>query len=522
MTSLSTHAPIWKKLCAHRDVIVKHGLSDIILNDPDRVERQDIKVDGINLNYTLNKVTTETMDLLIKLASECRVESWRARMFAGEKINHTEKRAALHTALRQLGDMAIMVDGHDIVGDIRTMQKQMQRIVADIRDATWKGHTGRPIRHIVNIGIGGSDLGPRLVCGALAPNATGPEVHFVANVDAADLLPKLTELDAAETVFIVASKTFTTQETLLNATTAREWLTKRLGDQAVAKHFIAVTTNHDGAKAFGILPDNILPIWDWVGGRFSVWSGVGLSIALSLGMDTFMRMLEGAAAMDQHFRDAPLAKNMPIVLAMLGIWNSTIMGADAHAVLPYCERLRELPRFLQQLEMESNGKTTNRDGVAAETTTCPVLFGEPGTVAQHSLHQWLHQGTLGVSADFIGVAADRDMRPDHHKALLANMTAQACALAFGSSDPAKPEAFYPGNKSSTMIMLERLDARNLGMLLALYEHKVFVQSVIWNINCFDQPGVELGKSIAKTLLSNAVAADPVAQFMARFHNRIAV
>ncbi len=392
-------------------------------------------------------------------------------------------------------------------------------LVDEVREGIRKGATGKPIRHVVNIGIGGSDLGPRLAVKALSRYASGPQVHFVANADAFDLVSVIGGLDPAETLFVVVSKTFTTQETLLNANTARKWLVDRLGEKAVAQHFIAVSVNEAEVKKFGIDTQRMLPMWDWVGGRFSVWSAVGLSVALAVGMDHFEKMLEGAAIMDEHFLNAPLAQNMPVLMALLGIWNGNFLGAQAQAILPYSERLRDLPRYLQQLEMESNGKSVTRDGHMADYATAPVMFGECGTVGQHSFHQWLHQGSHPTPADFIGVVEDDLTLPEHHRAMQSNMAAQACALAFGQ-DADIPQEKYPGSRPSNILMLDRLDPYHFGMLLALYEHKVFVQGVVWNINSFDQPGVELGKRLAKGIATGATSKNAQGELMARFYERI--
>ncbi len=522
MTPPLTQSSSWRNLLQHRDVMRRKRLLDIALVEPDRLKSFELSLDGLRLNYALNAVTAETIALLMKLARERDVESWRERMFKGEKINETENRAVLHVALRRKETTPLLLDGHDVMQDVKAMRQKMARHVTAIRNGQWTGATGKPIRHIVNIGIGGSDLGPRLVTMALQSYASGPQAHFVANVDVADLLSKLKILDPAETLFLVVSKTFTTQETLLNARTARQWLVEHLGEQAVGKHFLAVSTNYEAMKAFGIDAENALPMWDWVGGRFSLWSAVGLSAAIAVGMDHFQQLLSGAAAMDEHFRSAPLEQNMPVMLAMLGVWNGTVMGARVQAVLPYNERLRDLPRYLQQLEMESNGKTATRGGGEVDCVTAPVLFGEPGTIGQHSFHQWLHQGSDAIMADFIGVAQDADHQPEHHRVLLANMVAQAGALAFGQTQTTARHELYPGNRPSNLIILDRLDPFHLGLLLALFEHKVFVQSVIWNINAFDQPGVELGKRLATKLLSGENPVDPAWNLLMNLYNQIAV
>ncbi|MBV8061921.1 MAG: glucose-6-phosphate isomerase [Alphaproteobacteria bacterium] len=501
MTSQLTASPAWRALQQHRADTAGRHVADML--DAARVGRLVLSLDGLHLNYAAHDVSDETLKLLVALARQQQVEGWRDRMLSGDKINNTEDRAVLHTALRQQGDQPVLVDGKDVMPDIRAVQQKMEDFVERVRSGAWKGATGKPIRHIVNIGIGGSDLGPRMVVEALAGSQSVPQVHFVANADAHDIQPMLDGLDPAETLFVVVSKTFTTQETLLNANRARAWLTAALGDDAVSKHFVAASSNVQAVKDFGIDPDNIYPLWDWVGGRYSLWSSVGLSIALGLGMDQFKQLLAGAAAMDRHFATAPLEQNLPVLMAMLGVWQQNFHDTGALAILPYDERLRDLPRFLQQLDMESNGKSVTRDGQPVDYETGPVIFGECGTISQHSFHQLLHQGPKALPADFIVVAEDDLGLPEHHQAVLTNAAAQIGALALGDPSAAVPQNRYSGNRPSTLIKLDRLDPYHLGMLLALYEHKVFVQGVVWNINSFDQPGVELGKQMAKALVSGA-------------------
>lgn len=497
--SVLTQSPAWQQLVRQKAELSGRELTDVILSDPQRLNNNTIQVEGLRLNYALQFVTPQTIDLLVALAQQQKVEEIRAQMWNGEKINITEDRAVLHIALRQKSDAPITVDGRDIMLDVRAVRQKMVAFSTQVRGGIWKGVTGKSIKHVINIGIGGSDLGPRMVVHALEPCLTGPVVDFVANADASDLMSKLKNLDPAETLFVIVSKTFTTQETILNAHTARKWIINALGEKAIAQHFVAVSSNHTAVQDFGIHTDHIFPIWDWVGGRFSLWSAVGLSIMLAAGDKHFDALCDGAAAMDEHFRTAPLAQNMPVVLALLGIWQRNFLGAGALGILPYGERFAALPGYLQQLEMESNGKAVTRDGETADYPTSPILFGERGTVGQHSFHQWLHQGSEKIPVDFIGVVEDDMHCPKHYQAVLTNMTAQAGALAFGRSNASKPYDVYPGGRSSNLIVLDRLDPYHLGMLLALYEHKVFVQGIIWNINSFDQPGVELGKRMAKVL-----------------------
>jgi len=516
-------SPAWQALNRHREHLRTKSAVEVILDDPARLDKFDLQVDGLRLNYAFQNATDETLALLMALAKQQDVEGWRHRMFSGEKINTTEDRAVLHTALRRKGDTPVLVDGVDVLPEIRATQNRISAFVDDVRLGKWKGATGKNFKTIVNIGIGGSDLGPRLATQALRGFVTSFGVHFVANADAFELESVLKIADPAQTLFVVVSKTFTTQETLLNARTARQWLVEKLGEAAVAKHFVAVSVNRREVEAFGIHADNLFPMWDWVGGRYSLWSSVGLSLALAIGNEAFRELLAGAGAMDAHFQSAPLASNMPVVLAMLGIWNRNFLGGEALAILSYCERLRDLPRYLQQLEMESNGKSVTRVGVPVDYGTAAIIFGDCGTVGQHSFHQWLHQGTNPIPADFIGIASDDLNQPEHHRVLLLNLIAQMGALAFGQPDQKTPQDIYPGRRSSNLIMLKKLDPYRLGLLLSLYEHKTFVQGIIWEINSFDQPGVELGKRMAKNLdkgTENDAGTSAIATFMAQFLSKI--
>ncbi len=495
----ATQTEAWGQLQAHYEKTKDVSLAALFEQDPARAQKWGFSLGGLTADFSHTHLTGEMLDLFLDFAKEQELKAWREKMFTGAKINNTEDRAVLHVALRGGTEAPVLVDGKDIVPEISATHAKMESFVMQVRDGTWCGATGQPIRAIVNIGIGGSDLGPRLVVSALSSRAKGPKVHFVANVDAFALNDVLEGLDPATTLFVVVSKTFTTQETLLNASSARQWLIDALGEDAVAQHFVAVSTNQVAVEAFGMAPDNVFAMWDWVGGRYSLWSAVGLSIALSIGWEGFKKLLSGAAQMDRHFATAPLARNIPFLMGALGVWYRNFGQAPALAVLPYAERLRDLPRFLQQLDMESNGKSVTRDGEALDYETAPIIFGECGSVSQHSFHQWLHQGTGLVLSDFIGVREDDQNRPDHHAILHAHMKAQIDALAFGEkqTDPAKANA---GNKPSESLTLERLDPENLGLLLALYEHKIFVQGVLWEIDSFDQFGVELGKKLAKDSL----------------------
>jgi len=494
-----TAQPVWAELQAHFAKIKDMRLAELFAVDPARAQRYAVQTCGLSFDFSRTHMTDETLALLTALASAQDVEGWRTKMFVGEKINHTEGRAVLHTALRAQTETPILVDGQDVLPAIRALQAKMKAFTAAVRGGSWMGATGKKITDVVNIGIGGSDLGPRLVVKALSQQADGPRVHFAANVDAADLHGALRGLDPATTLFVVVSKTFTTQETLLNATQARAWLVAALGEAAVANHFVAVSTNKQAVEAFGIKTDNMFPLWDWVGGRYSLWSSVGLSIALAVGWDGFAQMLSGAAAMDAHFCAAPLDQNAPVLAALVGLWYRNFWGTPALAVLPYSERLRELPRFLQQLDMESNGKSVTKAGEPVDYATGPIVFGECGSVGQHSFHQWLHQGPSMVLADFIGVKADDLNAPEAHRVLSVHMNAQIEALKSGrqSDDPARVNA---GNKPSMVVWMDRLDPAHLGALIAFYEHKVFVQGLLWDLNSFDQFGVELGKKLAQEML----------------------
>jgi len=498
-----TQTRAWAALQALYEKEPRASLADLFASDNARAGWLSVRVDGLFIDLSRHLVTREVLEALLALAREQDLERWREKMFSGEAINATEKRAVLHTALRARDDASIVVEGRDVMEEVRACRKNLEGFVSDVRSGAWRGASGKAITDIVNIGIGGSDLGPRFVVSALRSQWSGPRVHFVANVDPVDLLDVLEPLNPATTLFVVVSKTFTTQETLLNAMSARAWLISALGEAAIARHFVAVSTNRKAVELFGIDAErNMFAMWDWVGGRYSLWSAVGVSIALAVGYGAFRDLLSGAAAMDAHFRSAPLAVNAPVLFGLIGLWSRNFCGMTAEAVLPYGERLRELPRYLQQLNMESNGKSVTRDGSSVDYATGPVIFGECGSVGQHSFHQWLHQGTDCVGAEFIGVTDDGMCRPDHTMVLQAHMAAQIEALKSGraSADPARANQ---GNKPSVVIQLERLDPYHLGLLLALYEHKVFVQGVLWDINSFDQFGVELGKKLAAEILAGS-------------------
>lgn len=497
-------------------------LRDWFAEDPERAERYALEVYGLYLDYSKNRISDESLRLLLGLAEEAGVSQAAKEMFSGEKINGTENRAVLHVALRNQSNTPIVVDGEDVMPAVKEVRQRMAAFAERIRSGEWKGHTGRPIRNIVNIGIGGSDLGPVMAYEALKPYADRSlTVRFVSNIDGTHLVEAVRDLDPEETLFIVASKTFTTQETLTNAISARDWLLERLKDQkAVARHFVAVSTNAEKVSAFGIDTANMFGFWDWVGGRYSLCSAIGLSLMIAIGPRAFEEMLDGFHAMDQHFLNAPFAENMPVILAVLGIWYNNFFGAESHALLPYDQYLSRFPAYFQQCDMESNGKYITRNGARVTWQTGPVIWGEPGTNGQHAFYQLLHQGTKLVPADFIGFMHSQNPIGDHHDKLMANFFAQTEALAFGKTAEdveaeGTPPALIPhrtfiGNRPTNTLLARRLTPFTLGQLIALYEHKVFVQGVIWDIYSFDQWGVELGKVLANRILPELTGSEEAA------------
>jgi glucose-6-phosphate isomerase len=527
MTKISnSHA--WKALEVHKKAIDNQHLRDLFAADPDRFKRFSIRFGDMLLDYSKNRVTAETMDLLVALANEACLRTWQERMFSGDMINNTEKRSVLHVALRNTADKPIFVDGQDVMPAVLRVLAQMRRFSDQVRSGAWTGHTGKRITDVINIGIGGSDLGPVMVTEALKPyQQPGLNVHFVSNVDGTHISETLKKLHPETSLFIVASKTFTTQETLTNAISAREWLMSTLGKEAVAKHFVAISTNTREVTGFGIDPNNMFEFWDWVGGRFSLWSAIGLPIAIAIGMDNFEELLTGGRMMDEHFRTAPFAANMPVVLALIGVWNTSFLGAESYAVLPYDQYLHRLPAYLQQADMESNGKYVTRDGMRVDYRTGPILFGEPGTNGQHSFYQLIHQSTRLVPCDFIAPAQSHNPINDHHAILMSNFFAQTEALMRGKTEgevrdelarqglsgaeleALAPHKVFDGNRPTNSILLRRIDPRTLGKLIALYEHKIFTQGVIWGVNSFDQWGVELGKQLAKAILPELAGDAPV-------------
>ncbi len=498
----------WSDLQRHAEQAAPFDLRELFRDDPDRAERMSHEAAGLFIDYSKNLVTDETLTLLGRLAVAAGVSERRDRMFAGERINTTEDRAVFHVALRAPRDARLEVDGRDIVGEIHAVLDSMAAFATRVRDGSWKGHTGRPIRNIVNIGIGGSDLGPLMATRALAHYASRDlTVRFVSNIDATDFAEKTRDLDPAETLFVVCSKTFTTLETLTNARTARRWCVDSLGEEAaVARHFAAVSTNAAAVEEFGIDPANMFGFWEWVGGRYSLCSAIGLSLMIAIGPEQFAELLAGFHAMDEHFRTAPVERNLPMILGLLGVWYGSFLGDATHAVLPYDDYLSLLPAYLQQLDMESNGKSATLDGAKTGYATGPVVWGQPGTNGQHAFFQLLHQGTQRVPCDLIGFARSLNETGNHHDLLTANLIAQSEALAFGkTADEVRADGVrdrliahrtFPGSRPSNVIFAERLTPAVLGSLIALYEHKVFVQGAVWNLNSFDQWGVELGKVLA--------------------------
>ena len=517
-----TQSPAWQALARHRDALSSTPIRALFAADATRADRFSLEAAGVFVDFSKNLVTDETIALLGALARVAGVEQRREAMFKGERINVTEARPVLHVALRAPSGMAISVDGEDVVPHVHGVLAQMRRFSDAVRDGAWLGHTGRTITDIVNIGIGGSDLGPRMVCEALRPY--GHErltMHFVSNVDGADIDEVLRAIDPATTLFIVASKTFTTRETLQNAHTARAWLlASGAPESAVARHFVAVSTNAQAVAAFGIDTANMFAFWDWVGGRYSLWSAIGLPIALYIGADAFGELLAGAHAMDRHFAQAPLERNLPALLGLIGVWYTNFFGAASHLVAPYDRYLHRLPAYLQQLDMESNGKTVTLDGERVDYATGPVIWGEPGTNGQHAFFQLLHQGSALIPADFIACMAPHHKLDAHHTILLANCFAQTEALMNGAPSPDEPHRNFEGNRPTNTLCLDRLEPATLGALIALYEHKVFVQGAIWQINSFDQWGVELGKRLAVEIEREIAAPGTVATHDSSTNNLI--
>ena len=524
MTNLSD-TTAWRALDAHFARVASAHMRDLFADDPDRFESLSLRACGILLDYSKNRATGETMHLLRALARESGVMERARAMFSGARINETEDRAVLHALLRDSRESPVCEVDETLRAGVERVLAAMERFSEAVRSGRWRGYAWERVADVVNIGIGGSDLGPRMVCRALAPHADGPRVHFVSNIDGAHLTSTLRGLDPTRTLFVVASKTFTTVETMANARAARRWLLDAVGDDAaVARHFVAASANRAAVVEFGIAPDNMFEFQDWVGGRYSLWSAIGLPIAIAVGMTKFRELLAGAHAMDRHFRDAPLDRNMPVTLALLGVWYVNFFGAETHAVLAYDQRLDRFAAHLQQLDMESNGKRVTLESTTVDYPTGPIVWGEPGTDGQHAFFQLLHQGTRLVPADFLVAARCDHLLEDQHRLLVANCLAQTEALMLGRSEdearadleaagvPARragslaAHKAFDGNRPSNTLMVERLDPFTLGALVALYEHKVFVQGAIWRVNSFDQWGVELGKELADSIAREL--ADP--------------
>jgi glucose-6-phosphate isomerase len=504
--------PAWRALRAHYEQASKLHLRDLFAADPGRGERLSLEALGLYLDYSKNRITDETLALLVRLAQECGLAEHIAAMFSGAKINVTEDRAVLHVALRAPRGEKILVDGADVVPEVHAVLERMAVFCEAVRSGAWRGHTGRPIRNVINIGIGGSDLGPVMAYEALRHySRRDMTFRFVSNVDGTDFAEATRDLDPEETLFIVCSKTFTTLETLTNAHTARAWSLRKLGDErAIRRHFVAVSTNAAEVAKFGIDPQNMFGFWDWVGGRYSIDSAVGLSTMLAIGADQFRAMLAGFHAMDEHFRSAPFERNLPVLMGLLAVWYNDFFGAQTAAVFPYDQYLKRFPAYLQQLTMESNGKHVTLAGAPVGTQTGPIYWGEPGTNGQHSFYQLIHQGTRLIPCDFIGICQTLNPLGQHHDLLLANLIAQTEALAFGKTaaevraagTPAAlvPPRTFEGNRPTNTLLVERLTPHSLGLLIALYEHSVFTQGVVWSIDSFDQWGVELGKVLANRIV----------------------
>jgi glucose-6-phosphate isomerase len=519
-----TQLSAWKALTAHYQEISDIHMRDLFQQDPERFNKFSLRFKDILLDYSKNRVNQETMRLLFELARKVDLKAAIEHMFAGEKVNNTEDRAVLHVALRNRSNRPILADGADVMPEVNDMLARMREFTEKVRNGQWTGCTGKQITDIVNIGIGGSDLGPVMVCEALKPFAQeGLNVHFVSNVDGTQIVETLKGLSRETTLFVVVSKTFTTQETITNASTARDWFLTRGGTRAaVAKHFVAVSTNAGAMENFGIDTEQMFEFRDWVGGRYSLWGAAGLSIALYVGMDSFENLLAGAHDMDEHFSTAPFEENMPVILALLGVWYNNFFDADSHAILPYDQHMHRFPAYIQQLDMESNGKRVTRIGETVDYSTGPIVWGEPGTNGQHAFYQLIHQGTKLIPTDFLAPADSINPIGQHHTLLLANFFAQTEALMLGKNkdevrtelategssgdalEALLPHKVFPGNRPSNSILFQKLLPHTLGALIAIYEHKIYVQSVVWNLNAFDQWGVELGKQLAGRILPQLI------------------
>ncbi len=524
-----TQTTAWSQLVQHYQSIQGQAMKQLFQQDPERFEKFSLYLEDMLVDVSKNIITEETCKLLIKLAEETKVKDAIESQFTGKKINVTETQAVLHTALRNRSNTPVEVDGQDVMPEINAVLEQMKQFCDKLHSGAWKGYTGKSITNIVNIGIGGSHLGPYMVTEALKPySRAGMSVYFISNVDGTDAAETLKKLDPETTLFIIASKTFGTQETLANAHTARSWFLEKAKDEdQIKKHFVALSTNKERVTAFGIAEENMFRFWGWVGGRYSLWSAIGLPMACVLGFDNFVELLEGAHTMDKHFRETPFRQNIPVMLALIGLWYTNFFGAASEAVLPYDQYLHALPAYLQQLNMESNGKSVNRAGEPVNYATGPIIWGEPGTNGQHSFYQLIHQGTQLIPCDFIAPVRSHNPLGNHHQLLLSNFFAQTEALmkgktreevvaeleAAGKTDEASqatiPFKVFEGNKPSNSIMFKQLTPRIMGMLVAMYEHKVFVQGVIWDVYSYDQWGVELGKKLAESIQKELTGNEPV-------------
>ena len=521
-----TQSPAWKNLEAHKKEMESTTMRELFASDPNRFSKFSTEFAGILFDYSKNRVTEKTIDLLVALAEQAQIKEKADRMFAGEKINITERRAVLHVALRNRSNSPIYVDGKDVMPDVNRVLDKMKGFCERVRSGEWRGYTGKAITDVVNIGIGGSDLGPCMVCEALTPYQSVVTPHFVSNVDGTHIVETLKKLDPETTLFIIASKTFTTQETMTNAESAKKWLLDKAGTaDAVAKHFVALSTNRDAVVKFGIDPENMFEFWNWVGGRYSLWSAIGLSIALSVGFDNFEQLLTGAHEMDEYFRSTPYRENIPVLMALLGVWYNNFWNAETQAILPYDQYMRRFAAFLQQGDMESNGKGVDRENQRVDYSTGQIVWGEPGTNGQHAFYQLIHQGTKLIPCDFLAPVQTQNPIGDHHAKLIANFIAQTEALMKGKTEDeayaellksgldeaeAKrlaPSKVFTGNRPTNTIFFERLTPVMLGRLIAMYEMKIFAQGVIWNVNSFDQMGVELGKQLAKAVLPELTSTE---------------
>lgn len=527
MASNLTQSPVWQKLAAHQKQLETTTMRELFAKDPERFNKFSIEFGGILYDFSKNRITEETLDLLVSLAEQAKVKEMAEAMFTGEKINVTERRAVLHTALRNRSNNPVYVDGKDVMPDVNRVLAKMKDFCARVRSGEWKGYTGKSITDVVNIGIGGSDLGPCMVCEALAPYQSILTPHFVSNVDGTHIVETVKKLNPETTLFIVASKTFTTQETMTNAHSAKKWLLDALKDEkAVASHFVALSTNREEVEKFGVDPNNMFEFWNWVGGRYSLWSAIGLSIALAVGFENFEELLAGAHEADVYFRTTPYKQNIPVLMALLGVWYNNFWNAETQAILPYDQYMRRFAAYLQQGDMESNGKGVDREGNRVDYSTGQIVWGEPGTNGQHAFYQLIHQGTKLIPCDFLMPVQTHNPIGDHHQKLVANFIAQTEALMKGKTEEeayqellksglddaeAKrlaPSKVFTGNRPTSSFFFTKLTPRMLGKLISFYEMKIFVQGIVWNVNSFDQMGVELGKQLAKAVLPELVSSNP--------------